>query len=93
MGELLKQFDARGINTEGNQYTGQNGKRGLESPFENSVNSIASSIGLSNDQTKEAVRFANVPVDKFEAIVESENIPTQKEVAPNTVKPMSMTVI
>ena len=26
MGELLKQFDSRGNNTEGNQYTGKNGK-------------------------------------------------------------------
>jgi len=81
MGELLKQYDGRGLNTEGNQYTGQSGKRGVEPPSPNSVNSVASSIGLSLDQTKEAVRFANIPIDKFEKIVESEDIPTQKEVA------------
>jgi hypothetical protein len=78
MGELLKQFDGRGGN-HGNQY--QSAKRDPEDPFANSVNNVASSIGLSSKQTKEAVRFANVPKDKFEAIVESEDIPTQKEVA------------
>jgi len=80
MGELLKQYDGRG-SYNGNQHTGNIGKRGLEPPSSNSVNSVASSIGLSLDQTKEAVRFANVPKDKFEEIIESDNIPTQKEVA------------
>ena len=81
MGELLKQYDGRGLNTEGNQYTGQIGKRILEHPSPNSVNSVASSIGLSSNQTKEAVRFANVPKDKFEEIIESDNIPTKSEIA------------
>jgi len=76
MGELLKQYDGRGGDRKTEDF-----KRGLEPPFENSVNSVSSSIGLSSDQTKEAVRFANVPKDKFEEIIESDNIPTQKEVA------------
>ena len=80
MGELLKQFNNRGY-YKGNQHTGNVGERGLEPPSSNSVNSVASSIGLSSDQTKEAVRFANVPKHKFEEIIESDNIPTQKEVA------------
>jgi hypothetical protein len=78
MGELLKQYDGRGGN-HGNQY--QSAKSVPEDTFANSVNNVASSIGLSSKQKVEAVRFANVPINKFEEIVESENIPTQKEVA------------
>ena len=81
MGELLKQFDGRGLHTEGNQYTGQNGKNedNLNSP--NSLNNVAKSIGLSEWQRNESIRFANVPKDKFEEIVESDNIPTKSEIA------------
>jgi len=81
MGELLKQFDARGYNSEGNQYTGKSGKNEDSLDSTNSLNSIASSVGLSEWQTLQSTRFANIPEDKFEEIIESDNIPTKSEIA------------
>jgi hypothetical protein len=81
MGELLKQFDGRGLHTEGNQYTGQNGKKEDDLHSPNSLNNAATSVGLSEWQTKESIRFANIPEDKFEEIIESDNIPTKSEIA------------
>ena len=80
MGELLKQFDSRGNNTEGNQYTGKNGKKEVDL-LSTTQKEVAQSIGLSEWQQKESVRFANIPEDKFKEVVESENIPTKAEIA------------
>jgi hypothetical protein len=80
MGELLKQFDGRG-GDHGNQYKSKSGKKDTTVHFANSVNTAASSIGLSERQTKESIRFANVPEEKFEEIIESDNIPTKSEIA------------
>ena len=80
MGELLKQFDGRG-GDHGNQYKSKSGKKDTTVHFANSVNTAASSIGLSERQTKESIRFANIPEDKFEEIIESDNIPTKSEIA------------
>ena len=80
MGELLKQFDGRG-SYNGNQHTGNIGKKDTTVHSSNSVNTVASSIGLSERQTKESIRFANIPEDKFEEIIESDNIPTKSEIA------------
>jgi len=76
MGELLKQFDARG----GDRKT-DNFKKEDNLHFDNSINNIASSVGLSEYQTKESIRFANIPEEKFEQIIESDNIPTKSEIA------------
>jgi len=81
MGELLKQFDGRGLYTEGNQYTGQNGKKEGDLHSPNSLSNAAASVGLSEWQTKESIRFANISEDKFEEIIESDNIPTKSEIA------------
>jgi hypothetical protein len=79
MGELLKQYDGRKENY-GNQHTGSicktNTSDGLATQKE-----VAQSIGLSQRQQEEAVRFANVPEQKFEELIESDNIPTQAEIA------------
>lgn len=80
MGELLKQYDGRGEKTKGNQYTGQNGKNKADQGFPTQTE-VAQSIGLSQWQQEEAVRFANVPEQKFEELIESDNIPTQAEIA------------
>ena len=76
MGELLKQFDGRG----GDRKT-DNFKNTDDRTFDNSVNNIASSIGLSKWQKDESIRFANIPEEKFEEIIESDNIPTKSEIA------------
>ena len=80
MGELLKQFNNRGY-YKGNQHTGNVGENTDDRTFSNSVNNIASSIGLSKWQKDESIRFANIPEDKFEEIIESDNIPTKSEIA------------
>ena len=74
MGELLKQFDARG-GDHGNQYKSKSGKNDTTVDFGNSVSNVAASFGLSERQTLEATRFANIPEEKFEEIIESDNIP------------------
>ena len=80
VGELLQQFDGRGNNTEGNQYTGKSGKSNTSDTFTTQTE-VAQSIGLSKRQKDESIRFANVPEEKFKEIVESENIPTKSEIA------------
>ena len=72
MGELLKQYDAR----PNNPVKQTNVNDVLLSQKE-----VAESIGLSQRQKEEAVRFANVPEQKFEELIESDNIPTQSEIA------------
>lgn len=72
MGELLKQYDARPKNL----LNQSNVNDTLVSQKE-----VAQSIGLSQRQKVEAVRFANVPEQKFEELIESDNIPTQTEIA------------
>ena len=76
MGELLKQFDARG----GDRKT-DNFKNDTTVDFDNSINNIASLVGLSERQTLEATRFANIPEQKFEELIESEKIPTKTQLA------------
>lgn len=73
VGELLQQFDAKG-------------KRSDLEPTDSSVlklsqKEVAESIGLSERQQKESVRFANIPEDTFKEVVESENVPTKAEIA------------
>lgn len=72
MGELLKQYDARPNNLLN--------QKDSDDPLV-SQKEVAQSIGLSERQKKEAVRFANVPEQKFEELIESDNIPTQAEIA------------
>lgn len=72
MGELLKQYDARPINPTK--------QKEVDHPLF-SQKEVAESIGLSEWQQKEAVNFANVPEQKFEELIESDNIPTQTEIA------------
>jgi hypothetical protein len=81
MGELLKQFDGRGLYTEGNQYTGQNGKNDVNVNSPNSINYIGSSIGLTERQKTEAIRLANIPEQKFEELIESDKVPTASQLA------------
>jgi hypothetical protein len=59
MGELLKQFDARGDHM----------KKG-DAPL--SRTDAATRAGISPDQRKQAVRVANVPAAEFEAAIENE---------------------
>jgi len=42
---------------------------------------VSKSIGLSERQTKEAIRLANIPEQKFEELIESEKIPTKTQLA------------
>lgn len=79
MGELLKQFDARG-GDHGNQYKSKSGKTVGSVSFA-TQKEVAQSIGLSERQQYESINFANVPKEKFEEIIESDNIPTQAEIA------------
>lgn len=67
-GELLKQFDARGNYSE-------ESKSAFKGTF-TSQSEIAKQSGFSKKQQVTAVRLANVPEDKFEAQVESDNPPT-----------------
>ena len=73
MGELLKQFESQGLRND------------LQLNKDNltkfTTKEAASSIGLSKWQKDESIRFANVPEDKFEEIIESDNIPTKSEIA------------
>lgn len=64
MGELLKEFDARGAHRkkDGNGLSSQR--------------NAASDVGLSERQQKQAVRVANVPDEEFEALIESDDPPT-----------------
>jgi hypothetical protein len=80
MGELLKQFDSRG-SYNGNQHTGNIGKNEDNLDSSKSLSNVAASVGLSEWQTLESTRFANIPKDKFEEIIESDNIPTKSEIA------------
>jgi hypothetical protein len=52
MGELLKEFDARG---------GDQSKKEVTRPFAPSREAIADSAGISEHQRKQAVRVANIP--------------------------------
>lgn len=79
MGELLKQYDARG-GDHGNQYKSKSGKKVVSDLFA-TQKELAQSIGLSERQQKEAVSFANVPEKKFEELIESDNIPNQSEIS------------
>ena len=73
MGELLKQFESQGLRND------------LQLNKDNltkfTTKEAASSIGLSKWQKDESIRFANIPEDKFEEIIESDNIPTKSEIA------------
>ena len=73
MGQILEQYNAKG---KRNDLQPTNSKDGKLSQKE-----VAQSIGLSQRQQEEAVRFANVPQETFKEIVESENIPTKAEIA------------
>jgi len=75
MGELLKQFDGRGGDRKSDNIKSDAADR-----FD-SQKQTAQNIGLSERQQKEAVRFANIPEEKFEEIIESDNIPTKSEIA------------
>jgi hypothetical protein len=86
MGELLKQFDGRGLYTEGNQYTGQNGKKEDNLLSTNSLNEAASSIGLSEWETKQSIRLSNIPDQKFEELIESDKVPTASQLAEIGIK-------
>lgn len=70
LGELLKQYDGRG----NNQHSG-------DAPTKLSQREAASLAGISKDQTVTAVRVANIPLDRFEAAVESKNPPTVTKLA------------
>lgn len=67
-GELLKQFDASGKRTDIEPTEVNDGRL--------SQRQVAEDAGLSEHQQLTAVRLANVPKDKFEAQVESDNPPT-----------------
>lgn len=67
-GELLKQFDAKGRN----QYT----EDSMVNLTKLSQKEVAEQAGFSKNQKDTAVRLANVPEDKFDAQVESDNPPT-----------------
>lgn len=71
-GELLKQFDARPHNAE-KQTAIEDGLL--------SQRQAAHDAGLSEKQQLTAVRLANVPEDKFNAQVESDNPPTITKLA------------
>ena len=59
----------------------KSGKNDTTVDFGNSVSNVAASFGLSERQTLEATRFANIPEEKFEEIIESDNIPPKSEIA------------
>ena len=42
---------------------------------------VSKSIGLSERQTKEAIRLANIPEQKFEELIESDKVPTASQLA------------
>jgi len=73
-GELLKQFDARG----GNQYNKDEIRE--ESNFV-SRSQAAKEAGMSKDQSANATAIANIPSNKFELQVESDEPPTIKKLA------------
>lgn len=65
MGELFKQFGGRGdhMKKDGTVLSLTQGQ-------------IAETAGISERQAKTAVRVANIPSEKFEALVESDDPPT-----------------
>lgn len=77
-GELLKQFDARG-GDHGNQFIG--GKTVVDHSFAISQNEVAKNAGLSQYQQAIAIRIANIPEDKFNELVESDNVPIMTKLA------------
>jgi hypothetical protein len=67
MGELLKQFDARGgdrTKKEADLLSDKKEGARLSAP---SRDNVAESVGISEHQRKQAVRVANIPEEKFEA--------------------------
>ena len=64
MGELLKEFDARGAH------------RKTEGAHGSSQRDAAATAGISEHQQLQAVRVASIPPEAFEAAVESEKPPT-----------------
>ncbi len=60
MGELLKQFDARGDHRKSNGTNTSSQKE------------MAEAAGISKRQQVTAVRVANIPAEKFEAAIENE---------------------
>lgn len=74
-GELLKQFDARG----GDQY--HKDETVVDHSFVLSQNEVAKDAGLSQYQQAIAIRIANIPEDKFNELVESDNVPTMTKLA------------
>lgn len=73
MGQILEQYKAKGKRND-LQLDPQKEVR-------LSQKEMAQSIGLSKKQKEEAVQFANVPEQIFEELIESDNIPTQAEIA------------
>jgi len=80
MGDLLKQFNARGF-YNGNQYTGNIGEKEDTLHSSNSLNLAAASIGLSEWETKQSIRLSNIPEQKFEELIESDKVPTTSQLA------------
>lgn len=70
-GELLKQFDGRGRPAENRDGTAPN----------YSQRQVGHDAGMSERQIKTAVRVANVPDERFETVVESEQPPTVTKLA------------
>jgi hypothetical protein len=77
-GKLLKQIPAKA----GRRGSGPGGDTPPELDRERSERAqAATAAGLSPDQTKQAIRIANIPAEEFEALIEAENPPTLTELA------------
>ena len=73
MGELLKQFDNQGVRNDLQL------KEGILQKF--TTQEAAASIGLSEWETKQSIRLSNIPEQKFEELIESNNVPTLSQLA------------
>ena len=77
-GELLKQFDGKG-KTPGNQYTGKIEKSNGDITSFKSQKEVAEQAGLSVHRARRSKRLANIPEDEFDELIDSEDMPTRKE--------------
>jgi hypothetical protein len=80
-GELLKQFDAR------NGQNLPNTKIVDSVDFSLTQRQAAEQSGLTERQELTAVRIANIPEERFNELVESENVPTMTKLAEIGKKP------
>ena len=78
MGELLKQFDAKGKRNDLELSTVTDTKLTQKEVSEN--------IGLSKRQKDQSVRLSNIPEATFNEMVESENVPTLTQLAELGIK-------